>query len=315
MCALASTAFAQLNASESASAEALFEAGKGLMAEGKMAAACPKFEESLKLDNAIGTRFQLARCYESLGRTASAWSLYLDVAAKARTLGQTEREAYARSEAARLRPTLSNLTISVAPEQRVNGLEVTRNGAPVGSGQWDVALPVDPGHHQLTANAPGKKPWAGSIDVKGNAERNTFKLPPLQDAPPVEAFDENEGAAKGGLRPLQWAGIGTAGAGVVALGVAGFFALRAKNKDAESGCDGGACKNDTALSINSQARSAGDVATVATLAGGVLIAVGATLVLIPAPKSKPGESNPALTARVMPSIGQRFAGVALGGGF
>src|SRR5687768_2018720 len=74
--------------SDSAAARALFAEGRSLMEGERFAEACPKFEESLRLDDGMGTQFNLAHCWDKLGRTASAWALFLDVAAAARAGNQ-----------------------------------------------------------------------------------------------------------------------------------------------------------------------------------------------------------------------------------
>src|SRR5688572_17830814 len=65
------------SSSDSATARALFAEGRKLMGEKKYEDACPKFEESLRLDHGMGTQFNLAFCWEQLGRTASAWATFL----------------------------------------------------------------------------------------------------------------------------------------------------------------------------------------------------------------------------------------------
>ena len=72
---LASVAQPAQAQSDSAAARALFAEGRNLMADERYAEACPKFEESLRLDHGMGTQFNLAHCWEKLGRTASAWSM------------------------------------------------------------------------------------------------------------------------------------------------------------------------------------------------------------------------------------------------
>src|SRR5689334_19506 len=86
-------AFAQDSA---AVAEVLFNEARALADKGDFAAACPKFEESQKVDPGMGTLYRLGDCYEHLGRTASAWAAFRDVASQAQTAGQAAREADAR---------------------------------------------------------------------------------------------------------------------------------------------------------------------------------------------------------------------------
>src|SRR5688572_18113756 len=49
---------------EESEARKLFKEGRSLAAEGRHAEACPKFEQSLQLEAGVGTRFNLADCYE-----------------------------------------------------------------------------------------------------------------------------------------------------------------------------------------------------------------------------------------------------------
>src|SRR6185436_4269196 len=87
---------AAAQSSNDAAARALFAEGRKLSSEGKWQEACPKFEESLRLVPGAGTRFNLADCWEHIGRTASAWSGFLDVAAEAKAAGQADREKASR---------------------------------------------------------------------------------------------------------------------------------------------------------------------------------------------------------------------------
>src|SRR6185312_7978700 len=65
-------------------AEALFRNGKELRAKQDYAHACPKLEESFRLDPATGTLLALAICHERQGRIASAWGEYVDVASRSK---------------------------------------------------------------------------------------------------------------------------------------------------------------------------------------------------------------------------------------
>ena len=69
---VASTAFA----GNKEKADALFNKGKKLAAEKRYADACPAFEQSMKLDAAIGTQLNIAKCYEEWGRIGRALLAY-----------------------------------------------------------------------------------------------------------------------------------------------------------------------------------------------------------------------------------------------
>ncbi|WP_437283444.1 hypothetical protein WME90_23575 [Sorangium sp. So ce375] len=169
---------------DTAAAQALFDAAKQLMAEGKYADACPKLEESQRLDPGIGTQFNLAACYEQLGRTASAWSMFLEVAGAAKAAGQLEREKVARQRAAALQPRLIRLTIT-APADSPADLQVKRDGALVGRAQWGTPVPVDPGKHTVEASAAGRAPFARSVELTRAGASETLAVPPLAAGAPA----------------------------------------------------------------------------------------------------------------------------------
>lgn len=151
------------------------------MEEERFAEACPKLEESLRLDQGMGTQFNLAHCWEKLGRTASAWALFLDVAAAARAGNQPQRETAARERAKVLEAKLARLRIEV-PEAAPD-MKIERDGQDVGRPAWGTAMPVDPGKHTITVSAPGKKDWATDVDVPATNRTVSVKVPALSDAP------------------------------------------------------------------------------------------------------------------------------------
>ena len=74
LCSLTSAgaALAEPSAADRSAAQALFEQARDLMKQDKAAEACPKLEESQRLDPGVGTQFNLAECYVKMHRTASA---------------------------------------------------------------------------------------------------------------------------------------------------------------------------------------------------------------------------------------------------
>jgi tetratricopeptide (TPR) repeat protein len=177
---------AAADSTSEAEAKALFREGRALAATGNYEAACPKFEQSLKLDPGIGTKFNLADCYEHVGRTATARTLFLDVAAVAREAGQGDREQVATARAKDLEPQIHRLTIDVSGKQ--SGLTIRRDGVEVPPSQWGAPQFVDPGAYDVSVTAPGKKEWKSHVDVPRSGDA-TLEVPELQDADEAKAAE------------------------------------------------------------------------------------------------------------------------------
>ena len=317
-------AAAQTTPQDQAVAQSLYDEAKKLMAASKWPDACPKLEESQRLDPTPVTEFYLADCYERAGRTASAWTTFLDLAAtEHRNSGAkaAERERVARDRAKGLEPRLSQLVIDVPATARVAGLVVKRDGEAVREGQWGSPLAVDPGKHTVEASAPGKVTWTATEDVQSPGASTTVHVEALADAP-VVASPTNPGlpatspTTPGGettaSSPLKTVGLIVGGVGVAGLaagGIFGFLAL-SKNSSANSGhCGGslgGANQCDaTGVSLRSDAVSFGNISTIAFIAGGVLAAGGATLWIV----------APSGHVQATPAVGQNGGGVLVRGDF
>jgi hypothetical protein len=291
------TAGAQ-GSTDAAAAQALFDEAKALVAQGRVAEACPKFEESQRLDPASGTLLNLADCYERSGRLASAWSRYLEAAAASRASGNTERETTARDRAAALVPRLSKLVIQVT-DKDVPGLEITRDGQPVGRAQWGAAIPVDEGKHTIAAKAPGYSVWQTVAVVKEQQTVVTVSVPKLEEAssgpdPSPSTPGTDSGARRGfQLNTQRTFAIAAAGAGLAGVVVGAVFGLKSKSKhdDAEKYCDGNVCSDPRGVTASDDARAAGNVSTVAFAVGALGIAGGLTLWLTAPDPSSPKQAR------------------------
>jgi serine/threonine-protein kinase len=297
---------------QKAAAQVLFEQGRALVEAGHFEDACPKFAESERLDPGLGTMLWLADCYESMGHTASAWAAFKQAAGGA-ALRRDPREQVARDRAASLEPKLSRLSITVSDEAAVHGLHVQRDGMQVGSAEWGLAVPLDPGTHTIAANAPGYRPWSTAVhlgpgpvsvqvsvplldrDSGGDTARTV--MTPAADAPadattPAHAQEPSGGATQ------RTAGLIVGGAGVLGLVVGTVYAFVAKATYDTS--NNGPCDPITnrCTPAGAQDRNeAGDQAMVANVAMGIgaaAVAGGALLYLL-APSAGQPKASVALT--------------------
>ena len=323
------SALAQPSPETRAAAAALFEDGKRLMGEGKFAEACPKLEESERIDPGMGTLFNLAVCYEQTNRTASAWVGFRDVAGMSLAAGLGDREKMARGRAAALEPRLMRLTITMAPAMSGAGVEVKRDGAVVSPALWGTPVPLDPGKHQVSASAPGKEPWEVTVVLDQPGGVISVDVPPLLDRKaggaavvPAPGGQKAGGPVEppppmDGVSPRPWQrplGITATVAGAVGLGVGTAFGLLGKSaQDASNlgNCDAKTSRcNPAGILQRADAVQKGNIGTGVFVAGAVL-AAGGIVLWITAPSASP--SNRAAWQR--PEIGLGPNGLAVRGGF
>jgi serine/threonine-protein kinase len=328
---------AQPSASDKAAAEALFDQAQTLMKKKDYAEACTKFEQSQRIDPAIGTLLYLADCYERVGRLASAWATFREGASEARESGQMDRARAGDKRAELLEPRLSKLTVTVAKENDgIDGLTVTRGKEGVLKGLWGVAVPVDAGDYMVRASAPGYKPFEQTINVPADAASATINVPKLEvdpdQAAPAEPVPVEPPAAPPVVAPpvapppgqdrgpaddsdpgstQRTIGLVVGGVGLIGIGVGAFFGLDAisKNDDAKALCPrGNVCDDPDGVSLTDDAKKAATISNIAFGAGGAALAGGVILFL-----TAPSKSDTAL--RVSPTLGARQAGLSVAGSF
>lgn len=281
---VSSAALATPSAAEVAVAQGLYDNAKALMDQGKYGDACPKLEESHRLDPGLGTQYHLSDCYEQLGRTASAWGGFLQVAAIAKASGQLDREEVARARARALEAKVPRLFIEVPEGNRVQGLQITRDGVSLGEAQWETPIPLDPGEHRIVASVPSGKTWRTTIMLQRDSVTMKVVIPSLSGpaaldpslvtARPPPAEPQSDGKAQ------RLVGVAIGGAGLVSIGVGTYFGFRSisRHDDAVSFCKADVCTGH-GTELRAQAVSAGNVATIGLIAGGSAVAGGAILYL------------------------------------
>ncbi len=242
-----------------------------------------------RLDPAVGTLLNLGDCHEKSGRIATAWTTFRAAASLAETRQDLKRAEFSRKRATALEPHLPTITIRVlGTDPR---LVVKRDGIVIEEVARATPLPVDPGPHVIYASARGRLPFS----TTGTTASGT---PTVADAPvlavdpdaPVEPSDSAPCALPGDGKvlgvsksTLRIVGIASGAVGLLALGAGTAFALKAKSQwsDAESShCDAARTCDDIGFALNEDARSSGNIATIAVVSGAVLLAAGAALYFI-----------------------------------
>lgn len=312
------------NEGSAAAAESLFQEGRKLADAKRYSEACPKFAASHKLAPAIGTLLNLADCYEKNNQLASAWARFHEAIALAQRLSRANREQTARERADRLEPRLIKLSILA----RASGLELKLDGNPIDPAVLGTPIPVDTGKHTVEATAKGKKPFSTTIEVSDKARSPSVEIPVLEDegkqpSPEVAAVKEADKERKEPAvreppkeeKKKSWSAQKTiavivAGAGVVGLGVGGFYAYRARStwNDAQQYCSVDYECTQDGVDLTTQAQRFGNFGTIGFVAGGALIAGGAVL-FFTAPRPKKS------AAASIQRIGFGPGSVVLGGTF
>jgi tetratricopeptide (TPR) repeat protein len=302
-------------------AEQLFNEARDLVKAERWREACPKFEASLRYDPVLGTRLNLATCYEHIGKLASAWGLYRESVELARKAGDTKRAEYAQKQAAALEPRLPKLAIS-APPSPPPGLVVKRDETAIAGTELGMALFVDPGPHTVTATAPGFEPVTLNITV-AEGKNEVITIPALvakPEAPKVEppkVDPEEPVEVTAPPKTRLYAAIGAGAGGLVAVGVGLVFGARAKGQlgDAEE-----LCGKELKCSVDNFARgktlvdsahTSANISTVLVIAGGAAIAAGVVLFLT-APRASAEERA---TARLVPVPHEGGAALTVVGSF
>lgn len=326
------TAMAQSEA-DRAQARDLGQQAYAAMDAKDYAKAADLFRRADSLYHAPTILLGLARAEAKLGKYVESWEHYHRIVLEGAPPGapQPIRDAVdsAKKEMGDVEGHRAKATISVkGPDQPT----VTLDGAPMSAAALGVERLVNPGPHSLHVTATGWKdadqsftvPDGGSAQVSVQMEQGaaapaapapTPETSPSSTAAPATGADQapaaDTTAASSGssLKTLGWVGIGVGGAGIVLGAVTGGLAAGKKSSASGSPCASGPCPPSdlsTYQSDRSSYYTMGTISTIGFIAGGVLAAGGAALLLF-APR---GESAPAASAAwVSPYVGPGSAGV------
>jgi hypothetical protein len=314
------SAIAQTLQDEPTPATTAFKLGQMFAQERRYDVACPKFEESYRLDPRVDTLFYLADCWEHTGRLGNARARFVEVAETAGRAGHGDLEATARARAAAIEAKLPLLVVEVKGKDP--GLEVSIDGMPLRSAEWGTPVPLDPGKHVVEARAPSRRTRKLTFELPREPQTLRVTVPPLGDesgALTAAAPDRIEPAPK--TVPADASGIDSTllAAGVVAgaLGVAGIAVgtvsglnFNSKNRDADAACPTGrGCTPADVAAYDAaihDAKNARGLSLTAFAIGGSAL-LGSVILLVSAPR---GSSR---TVGVAPAFDRSAVGATLSG--
>ena len=295
---------------ETSPAVQLFDEARELMEDGKYEPACPKLEQSQKLDPQLGTQLHLGHCYEKLGQVAAAYRTFqaaTELAALRNQQGTNEpREKLARERATNLEERLALLELR--PADPSPELKIVLDGVPIDRAQWNRPFPIEPGDHVLQASAPGRAIWEQPFRIGVPAKRG-IAVPVLKpataaallavpaEAPGTPAPAITQRSSSASLQRI--AGYVSLGTGAVGVGLGALFGLLRTSKVSElaGDCDldRGVCAIDPGDSVarqrieslHGQASTFASSANIAWIVGGIAVASGVVLILTTLQDDKP----------------------------
>jgi hypothetical protein len=294
---------ASAQARDAVAAEALFRDGREAWKRGDFAQACPKLRESQRLDPAPGTLLNVAQCDEKQNLLASAWQHYTEVLDQLKP--GDPRYTVAQQGASNLALRVPKLKVSLAPDAPSNAT-ITRDDVVLGAASLGIALPADPGTHNILVTCPGRKPrkyevllaeskLVAMIVSVGDLEPVAPESPkPSAAAAPTPVTSKPlspdvEPTSASSSRTLPYV---LGAVGVVGIGMGSYFALRAtsKNSSALDYCDGSTCRDQRGVDLTNEGRSAAKLSAISFVAGGAALIGGVVLILV-SPSGPQGRGN------------------------
>jgi hypothetical protein len=304
-------------AGDPALAEEHFQRGVKEMKAGNYQVACPALAESERLEPRPGTLFALADCEAQWGKVATAVTHFKDYLTRVSQLTgaarapHRERVRLANARLKDLAEKVPQLTL-VAPRDAPSGLEVRRDDVVLGAPSLGVPLPIDPGRHVVTTQAPGGKVHEMAVEL-APGEKKTVELvvleasqalAPAAQTPDTQSQSEPAPSSRGTIG-LVIGGVGLAGIAVGA--VAGVLALGHKST-VDDKCPDALCSGDGLDDVDALETTA-MVSNIGFIAGGALLVGGAVLFFTAPSSSAKAEAT---GWRWTSTVGPRRAMVGVG---
>ena len=234
-------------AEDSDVAQELFNLGVADLKQERYETACAALEKSYGLDGNIGTLIALGDCFERWGKLHSAATHFEALIARvsgagaATSVHRAGQLEYAETALARITPKIPELEL-IYPTPNDPALRVLLDGRtldalPAGASPSEQGARVDPGHHVIETQAPGRAPWRVELDLSAGERRrvplergpapepepptaSTASAPPIAPVPPPERpAPPPRREPEPETNPWRTVGWGLGGLGLAGVGV------------------------------------------------------------------------------------------------
>lgn len=290
-------------ADQRAEADEAFKRAREAFKAGRYQEACDAFEESQALDPQLGTKFNLAQCYEQIGKLATARTMYTEL----RDEDTNEiRKKLTMEALAALEPRVPRIKVVVAstpPNLVVTARDAKGRGRPI---EANADALVDAGAYKLIATADGMRDFTSEVEAR---EGQTTQVVVTFTPGAKHSGEEYSIWHPRSRKRLRAAAI-IAGGGTLVLAsfVIGYYAYD-YHRQAEDLCPDAMCLSQTDLdrakSLRDKGQLRGTISTV-LFTGGVIAAGAGTVMYLLAKHEGP---------IVTPQVTTESAGVSVSGRF
>jgi hypothetical protein len=254
---------------------ALYREGIQLAEAGRWAEAVARFREVVAIREAPRALYTLAQAEEHTGALATAARTYERALAGARSASAADVAQSAAAALAIIEPRIPRIVVGL--ERPSEGATATVDGVPANFGD---PVRVDPGEHQVSVVAPGRKPSTSVVRIaEGQVLRVAKALAP--DTTPEEPAASTTPAERppSERAPFPTVPVIVAGVGL-AFGVAGVtlrLVGQSRYDTASGNCPGGVCPRPSDAETGNEGRGQIIIGDVLLGVGGAALAGAALL--------------------------------------
>lgn len=205
-------------------ADSLFQSAKAAMDRGEYDIACDRFQESFRLQAAVGTLLNMGACEEHRGHAAIALQCFRDALTM---LGAGDyRRSYAEEHLAKLKNQVAYVRLTIEGE-KPSDMQVSLDGLAVGGASVGLEFSLDAGSHSFIVTAHGFDAARADVRVVAGEHRDvSLRIRRSAAAPAASDVGLSSPERRKESRAAPYALLAGGGAALVAGAVFGVVVWR-----------------------------------------------------------------------------------------